>query len=104
MKGRAVRTENGRGDAEVAAVRTEQETPRLGRRGAGQTRGKRDAEVAGKTPSVRQQVWGRGGDKPDAGEKSGKNAALDRPAPNCWIGKNDRDLVSRGTEQGAKDE
>ena len=80
------------------------ETPRLGRRGAGQTRGKRDAEVAGKTTSVRQQVWGRGGDKPDAGEKSGKNAALDRPAPSCWIGKNDRDLVSRGTEQGAKDE
>ena len=50
------------------------------------------------------RIWGRGGDKPDAGEKSGKNAALDRPAPSCGIRKNDRDLVSRGTEQGAKDE
>ena len=47
---------------------------------------------------------GRGGDKPDAGEKSGKNAVFDRPAPSCGIRKNDRDLVSRGTEQGAKDE
>ena len=63
MKSRAVRTEKGRGDAEVAAVRTKRETPRLGRRGAGQTRGKRDAEVAGKTTSVRQQVWGRGKDR-----------------------------------------
>ena len=27
-----------------------------------------------------------------------------RPAPSCGIRKNDRDLVSRGTEQGAKDE
>ena len=52
----------------------------------------------------RQKILGRGGDKPDAGEKSGKNAALDRPAPSCGIRKNDRDLVSRGTEQGAKDE
>ena len=31
----------------------------------------------------RQRIWGRGGDKPDAGEKSGKNAVFDRPAPNC---------------------
>ena len=28
------------------------------------------------------RIWGRGGDRPDAGEKSGKNAAEDRrPAP-----------------------
>ena len=31
----------------------------------------------------RHGIWGRGGDKPDAGEKSGKNAVFDRPAPNC---------------------
>ena len=48
--------------------------------------------------------WGRGGDRPDAGEKSGKNAVFDRPAPNCGNRKNDRDLVSRGTEREAKDE
>ena len=30
----------------------------------------------------RCEIWGRGGDRPDAGEKSGKNAAEDRrPAP-----------------------
>ena len=54
---------------EVARVRTEKGTPRFGRRGAGQTR---------------REIWGRGGDRPDAGEKSGKNAVFDRPAPNCW--------------------
>ena len=69
-------------------VRTEKGTPRLCRRGAEQRK---------------REIWGRGGDRPDAGEKSGKNAALDRPAPSCGIRKNDRDLVSRGTEQGAKD-
>ena len=42
-----------------------------------QTRGKKDAG------QKRQRIWGRGGDKPDAGEKSGKNAVFDRPAPNC---------------------
>ena len=44
--------------------------PRLGRRGARQTRGKTDGKI-----------WGRGGDKPDAGEKSGKNAALEAAPP-----------------------
>ena len=83
---------------EVARGKTEKETPRLGRRGARQTRAieTRDRKDG--------KIWGRGGDRPDAGEKSGKNAALDRPAPSCGIRKNDRDLVSRGTEQGAKDE
>ena len=104
MKWRGARRRKGAAARSPPQSGRRRETPRLGRRGAGQTRGKRDAEVAGKTTSVRQQVWGRGGDKPDAGEKSGKNAALDRPAPSCGIGKNDRDLVSRGTEQGAKDE
>ena len=87
------RTEKGRGGTESAAVRTEK-----GNAASWQTRGKKDAG------QKRQRIWGRGGDKPDAGEKSGKNAALDRPAPNCGNRKNDRDLVSRGTEQGAKDE
>ena len=40
-----------------------------------QTRGKKD------TGQGRQRIWGRGGDKPDAGEKSGKNAALDAAPP-----------------------
>ena len=52
----------------------------------------------------RQGARGRGGGEPDAGEKSGKNAALDRPAPGWGMTKKDRDLVSRGTEQEAKDE
>ena len=51
--------------------------------------------------------------EPDAGEKSGKNAALDRPAHGWGMWrhgcrhvrtKEDRDLVSRGTEREAKDE
>ena len=70
-------------------------------RGSGRRRGRRVLADAGQD---RQRIWGRGGERPDAGEKSGKNAALDRPAPSCGIRKNDRDLVSRGTEQGAKDE
>ena len=78
----------GRGGTEAAAVRTEK-----GNAASWQTRGKTDGKI-----------WGRGGDRPDAGEKSGKNAVFDRPAPNCGNRKNDRDLVSRGTEQGAKDE
>ena len=72
MKSRRSQDGEGRGDAEVAAVRTERETPRLGRRGARETQGRRD-----------RKIWGRGGDRPDAGEKSGKNAAEDRRAAPC---------------------
>ena len=72
MKSRAVRTE--RGNAAFGQTRERQQAY--------------DSKRAlGKTASVRQQVWGRGGDRPDAGEKSGKNAALGRPAPGWEIGK-----------------
>ena len=43
--------------------------------------------------------WGRGGEGPDAGKKSGENAALDRPAP-CK-GKRTASVRQQGQRQGA---
>ena len=63
----------------------------------------------------RQRIWGRGGDRPNAGKLSGKNAAEDRrPAPlrrysrgvkrRAVRTEEDLDLVSRGTKQEVEDE
>ena len=52
---------------------------------------------------------GRGGGEPDAGKRSGKNAALDRPAPAggteaAESGRERPRRGRRGTERGTKDE
>ena len=99
MKSRAS-GRRGRGDAEVAAVRTEREAERLTAQVKVEGRGR---QWTGRL--LGYGAWGRGGDEPDAGKRSGKNAAFDRPAPGSGKRQQayDSKKGSRGSENRQRD-